>query len=48
VSPTLVASPHPHFRVFALVSFPIAQSFRADSQIDRWRAGVGVIWSFQR
>jgi hypothetical protein len=48
VSPTIVASPHAHFRVFGLASLPIAQSYRADYQVDRWRLGVGVIWSFER
>jgi hypothetical protein len=48
VSPTIVASPHAHVRVFALVSVPIAQSYVADSQVDRWRAGVGVIYTFER
>jgi hypothetical protein len=48
VSPTIVASPHAHFRLFALVSLPVAQSYGADYQVDRWRAGVGVIYSFDR
>ena len=48
VSPTIVASPHAHFRVFGLVSLPVAQSYAADYQVDRWRIGVGIIWSFER
>jgi hypothetical protein len=48
VSPTLVGSPMEHLRIFALVSLPVAQSYRSDSQTDRWRAGVGVIYSFDR
>jgi hypothetical protein len=48
VSPTIVASPHEHVRVFALVTLPVAQSYEADYQVDRWRAGVGVIYSFDR
>ena len=48
LSPTLVGSPIERVRIFALVSLPIAQSYRADSQRDRWRAGVGVIYAFDR
>lgn len=46
VSPTIVGSPMAHLRIFALVSLPVAQSYRSDSQTDRWRAGVGLIYSF--
>lgn len=46
VSPTIVGSPMEHLRIFALVSLPVAQSYRSDSQTDRWRAGVGLIYSF--
>ena len=48
VSPTLVAAPMAHVRVFALVTAPIAQSYGADYQVDRWRAGVGIIYAFER
>ncbi len=48
VSPTVVASPRKHFRVFALASLPIAQSYGADYQVDRWRIGLGIIYSFDR
>jgi hypothetical protein len=48
VSPTIVASPQKHVRVFALVSLPLAQSYAADYQVDRWRAGIGLIYSFDR
>jgi hypothetical protein len=48
LSPTVVASPRRHFRVFALASFPLAQAYSADYQVDRWRVGVGVIYSFER
>jgi hypothetical protein len=47
-SPTIVASPDPHVRLFALASIPLTQSYRADYQVDRWRLGVGLIWSFER
>ncbi|GAC1356689.1 MAG: hypothetical protein NVSMB47_10100 [Polyangiales bacterium] len=48
VSPTLVGSPVAHLRFFALVSLPVAQSYRADADHDRWRAGFGAIYSFDR
>jgi hypothetical protein len=48
MSPTIVASPLRHLRVFALASVPIAQSYSADYQVDRWRLGVGIIYSFDR
>jgi hypothetical protein len=48
VSPTLVASPLAHVRVFALVTLPVAQSYGVDYQVDRWRAGVGLIYVFER
>jgi hypothetical protein len=48
VSPTIVGSPAKHLRVFALVAIPAAQSMRADDVVDRWRAGFGVIYSFDR
>jgi len=48
LSPTLVGSFVPHLRVFALVTLPAAQSMRGDDVTDRWRAGVGIIYSFER
>jgi hypothetical protein len=48
VSPTIVGSPAAHLRIFALVTIPVAQSMRADDVVDRWRAGFGVIYSFDR
>ena len=48
VSPTVVVSPLEHLRLFALVSLPVAQSYRNDGQTDRWRAGIGAIYSFDR
>lgn len=48
VSPTVVVSPLAALRIFALVSLPVAQSYRDDGQHDRWRAGLGAIWSFER
>jgi hypothetical protein len=47
-SPTIVASPVRNLRVFALVTVPVVQSYRADYQQDRWRTGVGLIYSFDR
>jgi hypothetical protein len=48
VSPTVVVAPLAHLRLFALVSLPVAQSYRADYEVDRWRAGLGAIYSFER
>ncbi len=48
VSPTIVGSPMKNMRIFALVSLPVAQNYSADYQHDRWRVGVGVIYSFDR
>lgn len=48
VSPTIVGSPLANMRIFALVSIPVAQSYSADYQHDRWRVGAGVIYSFSR
>src|SRR5262249_22537523 len=42
VSPTIVGSPVAHLRLFALVSLPVAQSYRSDAQTDRWRLGAGL------
>ena len=47
-SPTVVWSPEAHMRFFTYVSLPVTQSYRSPSQEDRWRAGVGVIYSFER
>jgi hypothetical protein len=46
-SPTIVAGAR-HLRVFALATLPVAQSYAADYQVDRWRVGVGLIYSFDR
>jgi hypothetical protein len=43
-----VGSPLPHLRLFALVSLLLAQSYRADYEVDRRRAGFGAIYSFDR
>jgi hypothetical protein len=45
-SPTIVWSPAHRFRFFALVSLPFVQNYRSDAQEDRWRAGLGIIYSF--
>jgi hypothetical protein len=47
VSPTIMGSPLPHLRVFLLCTLPIAQSTRGDAYYDRWRAGAGVVYSFE-
>ncbi len=47
-SPTVVWSPARAMRFFAYVSLPFAQDYRDASQEDRWRAGLGVIYSFER
>jgi hypothetical protein len=48
VTPTIVGSPLRHLRIFALVTLPVAQSYRDDGQVDRWRFGAGLIYSFDR
>ena len=48
MNPTIVGSPLAHIRIFALVSLPIAQSYSADYEVDRWRAGIGAIYTFER
>ena len=48
VSPTLVGSPMKHLRFFVLATLPLAQSYSADYQVDRWRAGIGAIYTFDR
>lgn len=47
-SPTVVWMPAARTRFFTYVSLPIAQDYRADYQVNHWRAGVGVIYSFDR
>lgn len=47
-SPTVVWAPAEHTRFFTYVSLPFAQDYRSPSQEDRWRAGVGIIYSFDR
>ena len=47
-SPTIVWKPASPMRFFMYVSLPVAQDYRADYQVDRWRAGLGVIYSFDR
>lgn len=47
-SPTLVWMPVEHTRFFMYGSLPVAQDYKADYQVDQWRAGVGVIYSFDR
>jgi hypothetical protein len=47
-SPTLVWSPAKGMRLFTYVSLPFAQDYRSPAQEDRWRAGLGVIYSFER
>jgi hypothetical protein len=32
----------------AYVSLPVSQDYRADYQVDLWRAGLGLIYSFDR
>jgi hypothetical protein len=48
VSPTIIGSPLRHLRIFALMSLPVTQSYRNDGQVDRWRFGAGLIYSFGR
>jgi hypothetical protein len=47
-SPTVVWMPARGFRFFTYVSLPLAQDYQADYQFDHWRAGAGVICSFDR
>lgn len=47
-SPTIVWMPAKGVRFFAYVSIPFAQNYSADYQVDAWRAGLGVIYSFDR
>jgi hypothetical protein len=45
-SPTVVWSAGARWRSFMYVSLPVVQDYAAESQEDRWRAGLGVIYSF--
>jgi hypothetical protein len=47
-SPTVVWMPAARTRFFMYVSLPAAQGYKADYQVDQWRAGVGIIYSFER
>lgn len=47
-SPTVAWMAAPRMRFFTYVSLPLAQDYKADYQVDHWRAGVGIIYSFER
>jgi hypothetical protein len=47
-SPTIVWGPSEHLRFFTYVSLPITEDYRSPAQEDRWRAGLGAIYSFER
>lgn len=47
-TPTVVWMPAAGLRFFSYVGLPFAQRYQADDQIDKWRAGLGVIYSFER
>jgi hypothetical protein len=47
-SPTVVGMPARGLRFFTYVSLPFAQGYRADYETDKWRAGLGTIYSFDR
>ena len=47
-SPTVVWAPAAHMRFFTYVSVPLVQDYRAAFEEDRWRAGLGLIYSFDR
>ena len=47
-SPTIVWSPVARVSIFALVSLPLAQSFRDDGSRDRYRLGLGLVYAFSR
>ncbi len=47
-SPTVVWAPAARMRFFTYVSLPVAQDYKADYQVDHWRAGLGLIYSFDR
>jgi hypothetical protein len=44
----MVWKPAERVRFFMYGSLPIAQDYKADYQVDHWRAGLGVIYSFDR
>jgi hypothetical protein len=47
-SPTVLWGPSKHLRFFLYGSLPLVQSYRAAFEVDRWRAGTGMIYSFDR
>jgi hypothetical protein len=47
-SPTVVWKAAAPLRFFTYVSIPVAQDYKSDDQIDRWRAGLGAIYAFDR
>jgi hypothetical protein len=47
-SPTVVWMPAAQVRFFTYVSLPVAEGYRADYQTDHFRAGLGIIYSFDR
>jgi hypothetical protein len=47
-SPTVVWEPYRGLRAFTYVSLPFVQDYRSVTQEDRWRAGLGLIYSFAR
>ena len=48
VSPTIVFSVLEHVRFFALVSLPMAQKYESDADRDRWRTGIGAVYTWSR
>jgi hypothetical protein len=48
VSPTVVGSPRKNLRIFALFTLPVFQTMKGDANVERWRAGLGLIYSFDR
>jgi hypothetical protein len=47
-SPTVVWGAAAGVRFFTYLSLPLAQDYRSPAQEDRWRAGAGIIYSFER
>ncbi len=47
-SPTLVWGAAQSWRYFVYASLPVVQDYRSVAQEDRWRAGIGMIYSFDR
>jgi hypothetical protein len=45
-SPTVVWAPAARTRFFLYASLPLFEDYEADYQVDLWRAGLGVIYSF--